>query len=82
MADIRSFRLRLLSFFLLVGLGVIAVIGAAIWLAAHRIGADAWPDMEKGLALGADDYVTKPFSTRALADKVRAMLGQDETGDG
>ena len=39
-------------------------------------------DMEKGLALGADDYVTKPFSTRALADKVRAMLGQDETGDG
>jgi DNA-binding response OmpR family regulator len=31
-------------------------------------------DMAKGQALGADAYMTKPFSTRELADKVRAML--------
>lgn len=32
-------------------------------------------DMAKGLALGAYDYMTKPFSTRELVDKVRALLG-------
>ncbi|MBF0215215.1 MAG: response regulator, partial [Magnetococcales bacterium] len=32
-------------------------------------------EQEKGLALGADDYVTKPFATRELVLKVRAMLG-------
>ena len=31
-------------------------------------------DVAKGQALGADAYMTKPFSTRELADKVRAML--------
>jgi DNA-binding response OmpR family regulator len=31
-------------------------------------------DQAKGLALGADAYVTKPFSTRELVAKVRAML--------
>jgi DNA-binding response OmpR family regulator len=31
-------------------------------------------EREKGIALGADDYVTKPFSTRALVDRVRDML--------
>ncbi len=39
-------------------------------------------DVQKGLALGADDYITKPFSTRDLADKVRAMLDEGEAGDG
>jgi DNA-binding response OmpR family regulator len=34
-------------------------------------------DQEKGLALGADDYITKPFSTRGLMEKVRKTLGQD-----
>jgi DNA-binding response OmpR family regulator len=28
----------------------------------------------KGLALGADDYVTKPFSTKELVQKVRDLL--------
>jgi len=28
----------------------------------------------KGLALGADDYVTKPFATRELVEKVRGLL--------
>lgn len=35
-------------------------------------------EREKGLALGADDYVTKPFATQEVVDKVRAILG-DET---
>ena len=32
-------------------------------------------DVAKGTALGADAYVTKPFSTRELADTVRLLLG-------
>ena len=33
-------------------------------------------DLTKGSALGADAYMTKPFSTRELADKVREMLSE------
>ena len=32
-------------------------------------------DLAKGTALGADAYMTKPFSTRELAEKVRQLLG-------
>lgn len=32
-------------------------------------------EMEKGLGLGADAYVTKPFSTRELVAQIRALLG-------
>jgi len=32
-------------------------------------------EVEKGLALGADAYVTKPFSTRELAQMVRDLIG-------
>lgn len=32
-------------------------------------------EMAKGLALGADGYMTKPFSTKDLVDKVRELLG-------
>lgn len=31
-------------------------------------------DIEKGRALGADDYVIKPFSTRELVERVRGLL--------
>ena len=31
-------------------------------------------DIAKGMALGADAYMTKPFSTRELAERVRRML--------
>ena len=31
-------------------------------------------DVAKGMALGANAYVTKPFSTRELVAKVRSML--------
>ena len=33
-------------------------------------------EVAKGLALGADAYMTKPFSTRELVDKVRNLLEQ------
>lgn len=33
-------------------------------------------DLAKGLALGADAYMTKPFSTRELVQKIAEMLGQ------
>jgi DNA-binding response OmpR family regulator len=33
-------------------------------------------EVSKGIAVGADAYVTKPFSTKDLIEKVRAMLGE------
>jgi DNA-binding response OmpR family regulator len=35
---------------------------------------DAAEDLVRGLQLGADDYVTKPFSPRELTARVRALL--------
>ena len=32
-------------------------------------------DLAQGLGLGADGYMTKPFSTRDLAARVKALLG-------
>jgi DNA-binding response OmpR family regulator len=32
-------------------------------------------EREKALALGADDYMTKPFSTRELVERVKSILG-------
>ncbi len=31
-------------------------------------------EREKGIALGADEYITKPFSTREVVEKVREIL--------
>ena len=31
-------------------------------------------ERDKGLALGADDYITKPFSTREVVDRVKLLL--------
>jgi DNA-binding response OmpR family regulator len=36
-------------------------------------------EREKGMALGADDYITKPFSTRDVVDRIRTLL---ESGGG
>jgi DNA-binding response OmpR family regulator len=33
-------------------------------------------DIAKGMAMGATVYLTKPFSTREMAQKVRELLGQ------
>jgi two-component system, OmpR family, response regulator len=43
---------------------------------------DTSSDTVKGLALGGDDYVTKPFSVEALVARVRAVLRRvSRTGD-
>lgn len=33
-------------------------------------------EVTKGLALGADAYITKPFATRELLDTVKRLLGE------
>ena len=33
-------------------------------------------EREKGLALGADDYITKPFSTQEVVERVRELLAE------
>jgi two-component system KDP operon response regulator KdpE len=38
-------------------------------------------DRVKGLELGADDYVTKPFSPRELVSRVRAVLRRTESAN-
>ena len=35
-------------------------------------------DMQQGYDVGADDYITKPFSPRKLVDRINAMLGQTD----
>ncbi|MGO1395290.1 MAG: response regulator transcription factor [Halomonas sp.] len=45
-----------------------------IMLTAH--GRDV--EREKGMALGADDYITKPFSTQSLVGKVKALLLKEQ----
>jgi DNA-binding response OmpR family regulator len=41
-----------------------------VMLTAHGRGAE----MERGLALGADAYITKPFSNKELVAKVQGLL--------
>jgi len=36
-------------------------------------------EINKGLSLGADGYITKPFSTRDLVVQVKNLLGLEET---
>ncbi len=37
-------------------------------------------EKEKGMALGADDYITKPFSTQQLVEKVKTLLEEKQGG--
>ncbi|MDE2301298.1 MAG: response regulator transcription factor [Sphingomonadales bacterium] len=43
---------------------------------------DEEPDEALGLALGADDYITKPFSQRLLVARIRAILRRVELAGG
>ena len=43
---------------------------------------DAEADKVSGLEIGADDYVTKPFSVRELVSRVRAHLRRVDMGGG
>ena len=43
---------------------------------------DEEPDRVAGLELGADDYITKPFSPRELAARIKAVLRRTEGGAG
>jgi DNA-binding response OmpR family regulator len=38
-------------------------------------------EREKGLAMGADDYITKPFSTKEVVARVERMIGPAEVPD-
>mgnify|MGYP002654045260 FL=1 len=42
---------------------------------------DSEVDIVVGLELGADDYVTKPYSSRELLARMRAVLRRSEVGD-
>jgi DNA-binding response OmpR family regulator len=42
---------------------------------------DAEEDLVRGLQVGADDYITKPFSPRELTARVRALLRRARSGD-
>ena len=39
-------------------------------------------EREKGLALGADDYITKPFSTKDAITRVEAVLARSRKAEG
>lgn len=38
-------------------------------------------EVEHGLAMGADAFLTKPFSTRELMEKIRALLAASRSDD-
>ena len=42
--------------------------------------AESWRRRDEGLEAGADDYVCKPFSTRELPLRIRALLRRTATG--
>ncbi|HSN19441.1 MAG TPA: response regulator [Usitatibacter sp.] len=49
-----------------------ALVATKVLMLTARGGSN---DITRGLAAGADAYMVKPFSTRELGERVRAMLG-------
>ena len=39
-------------------------------------------ERDKGIELGADDYITKPFSTRELVERVKLYAGETAAAEG
>ncbi len=67
------------------GFEVCAALRAAGWKSLRIVmltakGREA--EITKGLQVGADAYVTKPFSTRELVDEVARLLSGDAAADG
>ena len=50
-----------------------ATKGMPIILLTARVGES---DLQRGFEMGADDYVTKPFSPQMLRERVQAALGR------
>ena len=50
-----------------------ALLGTRVLMLTAR---GATNDAARGLAAGADDYMSKPFSTKELVARVRALLGE------
>ena len=53
-------------------------IGIHSWIHEANTGLSRDVEREKGMALGATDYITKPFSTRDLVSTVRKYLEVDD----
>jgi DNA-binding response OmpR family regulator len=53
--------------------------GTRVLMLSARGGAS---EIDRGLSAGADDYVTKPFSTQDLVRRVRSLLEQERRGEG
>jgi DNA-binding response OmpR family regulator len=62
------------------GLEVCRLVRADAALAATRVlmltAKGGQRDVERGLEAGADDYVTKPFSTQDLVARARALMAE------
>ncbi len=63
------------------GFGVMEAVRADPEIAATRVlmlsAKSREAEQKKGLALGADAYMAKPFSTHDLVDKVKELLGPE-----
>ena len=77
MAEANQFELILLDLMLpgMDGFQVAALApGRQPCADSYAHGPDATTDIVQGLDLGADDYLTKPFSFEVLLARIRAML--------
>ena len=87
LAAVEAFRPHLVLLDLMLprrsGLEVCAAIRASAALRGTKVlmltAKGGSGEAARGLAAGADDYMVKPFSTRELGDKLRALLAEART---